>query len=76
MTDCVSTRVSQYDSPCTQRPARKRSLLQKLIDWDNKYRQMARLRDMNDQQLADIGLTRADVEKATPPEWNPPIQLR
>ncbi|MBN8290406.1 hypothetical protein JI664_00355 [Rhodobacter sp. NTK016B] len=52
----------------TRTMAPRRSTGGRLLDWlfeiDANFRQKMKLRDMPDERLADMGLTRADVARA------------
>lgn len=61
---------------CTTAPARKETLLARIVAWEANRKQMVKLTNMTETQLKDIGLTKADVERETALNWTPPIQLR
>ncbi len=38
-------------------------LLNRLADWDARYRDRCRMADLSDETLSDVGLTRADLDR-------------
>ncbi len=47
-----------------------RRLLETLLVWDARYRERLRLRDLPEERLRDLGMTRPDVARETSrPIW-------
>ncbi|APX21368.1 MAG: DUF1127 domain-containing protein [Rhodobacteraceae bacterium] len=59
------------------RPARRRSLLARLLDLQALMRQRRRLAELDDAALRDIGISRADaLREAARKPWDAPSHWR
>ncbi|MCG8356993.1 MAG: DUF1127 domain-containing protein [Kiloniellales bacterium] len=69
------TAIASPRSPLQRRLGARLWLLRffdRLIEWQTRYQERQRLRQLDDRILRDIGLTRADIEfECSKPVWRP-----
>ena len=60
----------------TQKKSTAARVVASLMRWDARFKERAHLENLSDRELADVGLTRADVARGFEGRWDAPSQFR